>query len=204
MKNLVFYSGPHGSGKTTLISNLIQENIFLLENDFDINFLENFKTIKVMSDFERCLLRLYHRIYVQNYATSKIKKNKTILVSRSVYDSFAYVETYYQLGKISEKEFNIVNKIKDSYSDLPKTVILNPSVEIIMKRLKKRFENDERPERKEIFNAEDRIEFVSLLHDNFSKYKNDSNILYLENNEVEDRLKIKKWILEENKGMLNE
>lgn len=67
-----------------------------------------------------------------------------------------------------------------------------------MKRLKKRFENDERPERKEIFNAEDRIEFVSLLHDNFSKYKNDSNILYLENNEVEDRLKIKKWILDEN------
>lgn len=142
-----------------------------------------------MSDFERCLLRLYHRIYVQNYAASKVKNNKTILVSRSVYDSFAYVETYYQLGKISDKEFNIINKIKDSYVDLPQTVILNPPVEIIMKRLKKRFENDERPERKEIFNAEDRIEFVSLLHDNFSKYKNDSNILYLENNEVEDRLK---------------
>ena len=198
MKNLVFYSGPHGSGKTTLISNLIRENTFLLENDFDINFMENFKTIKIMSDFERCLLRLYHRIYVQNYAASKVKNNKTILVSRSVYDSFAYVETYYQLGKISDKEFNIINKIKDSYVDLPQTVILNPPVEIIMKRLKKRFENDERPERKEIFNAEDRIEFVSLLHDNFSKYKNDSNILYLENNEVEDRLKIKKWILDEN------
>lgn len=95
MKNLLFCSGPHGSGKTTLISNLIQENVFLLENDFDINFLENFNTIKLMSDFERCLLRLYHRIYVQNYATSNIKKNKTIVVSRSVYDSFAYVETYY-------------------------------------------------------------------------------------------------------------
>ncbi len=198
MKNLLFCSGPHGSGKTTLISNLIQENVFLLENDFDINFLENFNTIKLMSDFERCLLRLYHRIYVQNYATSNIKKNKTIVVSRSVYDSFAYVETYYQLGKISEKEYRIINKIKDNYSDFPKTIILNPPVETIMERLKKRFENNERPERKEIFNAEDSLEFVSLLHDNFSKYKKYSNILYIENNEYEDRLRIKKWILENN------
>lgn len=87
---------------------------------------------------------------------------KTILVSRSVYDSFAYVETYYQLGKISRSEYEIIKKIKDNYSDVPNTVILKPSVEVIMTRLKKRRDNKERPEREQIFKSEDEIEFVSL------------------------------------------
>lgn len=199
MKHIVFYSGPHGSGKTTLINHLKSENDFVIANDFDITFLEHFTTIKIMSDFERCLLRLYHRMYVQQYSYAQTKNNmkKTILVSRSVYDSFAYVETYYQLGKISRSEYEIIKKIKDNYSDVPNTVILNPSVEVIMTRLKKRRDNKERPEREQIFKSEDEIEFVSLLHDNFKKYKDDKTVLYLENNEWEDRIKIKKWILEE-------
>lgn len=100
MKDVVFFSGPHGSGKTTLINSLLcLEHGNMLENNFDINFLTRFKTITKMNDFERCLLRLYHRMYVEKYAKQfSSNLDKVVLVSRSVYDSFAYIETYYQCG----------------------------------------------------------------------------------------------------------
>ena len=115
MKHLLFFSGPHGGGKTTLINSLLNQNHNTIENDFDINFLKNFPSISKMNDFERCLLRMYHRMFVANYAEQLSCENeKTILVSRSVYDSFAYIDTYYQLGKFDEIEYDIFRKIRIS------------------------------------------------------------------------------------------
>ena len=62
MNNVIFFSGPHGGGKTTLINSLLKKCEYTVENDFDINFLEHFHSISIMDDFERCLLRLYHRM----------------------------------------------------------------------------------------------------------------------------------------------
>ncbi len=195
IRKMIFFSGPHGGGKTTLINLILNHYQYAKENDFDINFLKYFNSISVMNDFERCLLRLYHRMFVANYAEQYSKKSdKTILVSRSVYDSFAYIDTYYQMGKINDFQFEIFKNIKSSLSILPDTVILNPSVEIIMERLEKRRSNNERPERDATFRNEDKEQFVKLLHDNFEKYSEDKNILYITNNEIEDIKKINDWI----------
>lgn len=197
MKKLLFFSGPHGSGKTTLINSILKDYENFMENDFDINFLKNFNSISVMNDFERCLLRLYHRMFVANYAEQFSHKSKeTILVSRSVYDSFAYIDTYYQLGKISEYEYSIFQKIKNSLPMLPNTVILNPDVDVIMSRLEKRRVNNERPERDITFRSEDTEEFVRLLHDNFEKYGDNKNVLYIKDNSIEDIKKIEEWVCE--------
>ncbi len=197
MRKQVFFSGPHGGGKTTLINSIVNHYQYVQENDFDINFLKYFNSISVMNDFERCLLRLYHRMFIANYAEQYSQKSdKTILVSRSVFDSFAYIDTYYQMGKIRDFEFEIFEKIKASLPILPNTVILNPSVEIIMDRLETRRSNNERPERDATFRNEDKEEFVKLLHDNFEKYSEDKNVLYITNNEIEDIKKINDWICE--------
>ena len=128
-----------------------------------------------------------------NYAQNCLKNcEKNILVSRSVYDSFAYADTYYQLRKISEEKYNIINSIRKSLPNLPKTVILNPDVEIIMERLEKRRMNKERPERDATFRREDQFDFVKMLHANFKKYK---NVLYIKNNEQVEIDKVMEWIL---------
>lgn len=195
MKKQIFFSGPHGGGKTTLINSILNKYQNTVENDFDINFLKNFHSISTMNDFERCLLRLYHRMFVENYVQQlSCQGQKTVLVSRSVYDSFAYIDTYYQLGKIDEYKYDIFSKIKRSLPMLPNTVILNPNVDVIMQRLEKRRVNNERPERNITFKSEDSEEFVRLLHDNFEKYSVDKNVLYITDNKIEEINKIRDWI----------
>jgi len=87
MKQVIFFSGPHGSGKTTLIEKLISRHDKFQENKYDIDFLKDYPSIKSMNNFERCLIRLYHRYYVQNYSWKEVEKNKDskiTVVSRSI------------------------------------------------------------------------------------------------------------------------
>ena len=201
MKKAIFFSGPHGSGKTTLIKRLIEEThsgICFRENVLDINFLSEFPSIKLMNDFERCLLRFYHRSFVANYVLSDfpvMQKNTCTLVSRSIYDSYAYIDVYQKLGRFATNEQKILSDVLDGNSITPYTVILNPPIDIIMQRLKKRSDMHERDDRKQVFSNEDSLEFVTALHNSFEKMKNYDNVLYIENNEMKDISRIIGWVL---------
>ena len=63
-----------------------------------------------------------------------------------------------------------------------------------MQRLKKRHDLHERDDRQEVFSQEDSCEFVTLLHGAFEQMKDYENVLYLQNNEIEDINKIVEWI----------
>lgn len=59
----IFIAGPHGSGKTTLISKLIVKSDRFIKDDYEIDFSNDMETLSSMTIFEKCLIRLYHRFY---------------------------------------------------------------------------------------------------------------------------------------------
>lgn len=191
----IFISGPHGGGKSTLISNLKNASDLFLENDFDIDFTIDFPSISSLSHFERTLLRVYHRFFLANYAQilAKNNPNKFILTNRTVYDSEAYANAYRNLKWISEDQFQKLNYVIKNFTYHPYTIILNPSLEIIKGRLAKRRDAATRTNRDKIFEREDSDMFLENLRNYFEKFKTESNILYIEDNGEEEIKKIISW-----------
>lgn len=54
----IFIAGPHGSGKTTLISKLIVKSDRFIKDDYEIDFSNDMETLSSMTIFEKCLIRL--------------------------------------------------------------------------------------------------------------------------------------------------
>lgn len=204
MQISIYISGPHGSGKTTLINNLLNNNSLFTENDFDINFFHDFPSMEVMNAFERCLVRLYHRIYTAIYTKDQCKIEnessnsiqKVLLVSRSIYDSVAYSQTEFLLSQMTNKEHDILKSIETNALNIvkPYTIILNPPVDVILSHLAKRKKYNERADRELLCSREDTYQYVKLVHDAFVQFKNNQNVLYITDN---DDLSIKiilEWI----------
>ena len=203
----IYVSGPHGSGKTTMINKILASRNDFLESDFDINFLKQFPSMSVMNAFERCTVRLYHRIYTALYANqycldiNKISKNnptKAVLVSRSIYDSLVYSRTEYLLGQMTDEEYSILNSICENALRTINchVIILNPPTDIIISHLDKRRKFNERTEREVLCAREDTYEYVSLVHNEFSKLRNYDNVLYLTDNEEGSIEKVFDWIVD--------
>lgn len=192
----IFISGPHGGGKSTLIEKLKSVIDLFLENDFDIDFTIDFPSIVSLSHFERSLIRLYHRFFVANYAQSLSKRNpeKIILTNRTIYDSEAYINTYRKLNWISEDQYKKLHFVINNFSYHPHTIILNPPLEIIEKRLDKRREGATRENRDKIFEGEDSVIFLENLHDYFKGFRDRNNILYIEDNNEAEIKKIIDWV----------
>lgn len=190
----IFISGPHGGGKSTIIRELSKSDLFI-ENDFDIDFTIDFPSIASLSSFERSLVRLYHRFFVANYAHTLAKNNpdKFILTNRTVYDSEAYINVYKDLGWISESEFEKLNFVIKNFTLKPHTTILNPPLEVLKARLNKRRDVATRAMRDKIFKDEDSDDFIGKLHNQFKKFKNLPNVLYIEDNSEAEIQKIVKW-----------
>lgn len=193
---IVFVSGTHGSGKTTLIKDLNQYRGFK-ELDFDINFLKTYPSMGVMNAYEKCLLRLYHRFYTAEYARDKDKEAKEVLmVSRSIYDSLVYSYTEFMLGEMTADEYKLLKEIGENclkFVDAP-TIILNPDIEVIMSRLEKRRDEGSRIERNVLCAREDTYTYVKLVHDKFEEYRDNPNILYITDNGEAEKKKILEWV----------
>ena len=85
----IFIAGPHGSGKTTLISKLIVKSDRFIKDDYEIDFSNDMETLSSMTIFEKCLIRLYHRFYTAELAIKKCgmskENDKILVVDRSIY-----------------------------------------------------------------------------------------------------------------------
>lgn len=191
----LFLSGPHGGGKTTLTKALLAQSSAFIENGFDIDFTTDFPSLSSLSHFERCLMRLYHRFFITNYARTQAitHPEQCIITNRSVYDSEAYINVYRDLHWISEAQFQKLDLVLKNFQPRPATVVLNPPVEVIKQRLQGRRSAATRVNRDTIFANEDSDEFIERLHGYFASYKNQENILYLENNSQMEQNLLLEW-----------
>lgn len=196
MKTPIFISGPHGSGKTTLLKRLLSKSELFIESNFEIEFASQFPSIKSLSNFERCLLLLYHRIYNLHYAGNFAGKRKgsVILATRSIYDSEAYINVYKEKQLMSDADFETLKFVLRNAVQAPFTIVLNPPVDVIMQRLEKRILSGTRGERDKAFKKQDTPAFIADLHKNFELFRNRENVLYIEDNNDDEINQILKWI----------
>lgn len=114
----IFIAGPHGSGKTTLISKLIVKSDRFIKDDYEIDFSNDMETLSSMTIFEKCLIRLYHRFYTAELAIKKCgmskENDKILVVDRSIYDSLVYIEVEYKLGELSDEQYHKLREIVDN------------------------------------------------------------------------------------------
>lgn len=197
MYKTIFLSGPHGSGKTSFINTLIEKYPKFKKNNFEIDFLKEYPSMPNMNMFERCLLRLYHRFYTAEL-TEKISKDtdSIILVDRGIHDSLAYSNVEYGLGEMDAAHHNLLIQIGNTCVDMlkPYTIILNPPVDVIMDRLHKRKLEGTRPEREILCAREDTQEYVERIHNEFEKFKNEKNVLYLTDNDLTAEALVTEWL----------
>ncbi len=192
----IFLSGPHGGGKTTLINKLKENSNLFLENDFDIDFTLDFPSISSLSHFERSLVRIYHRFYLNNYADklSKLNPDKAILTNRTVYDSESYINVYNQLEWVTGNQFQKLNHVLQNFVPAPYAIILNPPFQTILDRLQIRRDQATRTNRDKVFENEDSDSFLKHLRDYFEGFKNNNKILYIEDNSDKEIAQIIDWV----------
>jgi len=193
----IFVSGPHGCGKTTLLEKLFARYDLFLENDFDIDFVTDFPHITVLTDFEKCLLRLYHRNYLTDYARLLARRHnqRVILTSRGVYDSEAYTRTYRDVGWINAEEYATLDFVLGNLGYRPYTIVVNPPVDVVWERLSRRRAAGVRKARDAAFKSEDTIAFLAIMSAHYKSMNNRPHVLYLEDNSDTDIEHIMVWLM---------
>lgn len=192
----IFIAGPHGSGKTTLISKLIVKSDRFIKDDYEIDFSNDMETLSSMTIFEKCLIRLYHRFYTAELAIKKCgmskENDKILVVDRSIYDSLVYIEVEYKLGELSDEQYHKLREIVDNSLAMiePYTVVLNPNPEEIVRRLEIRRATGTRKKRDQMCAREDNVDYVGKMNDEFIKIYSNKNVININNNEDEDIKKI--------------
>lgn len=195
----IFIAGPHGSGKTTLISALTEGKKEFIKDDFEFDFSSEIESLPVMTIFEKCLLRLYHRFYTAELAIKKCSETDRegiLIVDRSIYDSLVYIEVEYKLGELTDSQYQRLRNIVDNSLEMirPYTVILNPEVDEVVNRLMIRRESGSRKLRDKLCEREDNTDYVGLMSDEFVKLYSNERVLHISNNEKADIEIINKWL----------
>jgi len=192
MNNVIYFSGSHGAGKTTLIKKLVEKEpeLFVIHKKLELP--------KSEYPFERQKLRLarYYWDATAQDKFSKNNKNKVLFCDRSVTSSLVYVKSLYELGWLTEKQ---KDECRMLYEELfhknikPKNIIfLNPSLEETIQNIKKRWKETGKKKWKE-----DNFEYLKTVKENFEElYKNnDLNILELNFMDLEKRIETSyNWI----------
>lgn len=193
MKDLVCVSGPHGGGKTYLIDRLARESMFTIPS-FEIDFLSEFTSFADLRDWERSLVRLYHRIFVSSLTVDR-EPGRCVLVSRGPLDSEAYIEAYHRLGWIEGAEYKVLRSIIDVIPAWPPTILLLPDLELNQARLQGRITEKVRAMRDTVFSREDQPEFLTALRQAFEDLSDRPNVLTIRDNEGPQMTAALDWIL---------
>ena len=201
MQNNLFYlCGPHGSGKTTLGTELAGENPrILIPELYSRN--TKFKT----DPRYRQMLKLCGRA-IENFEyleTAKKTPDKIILGNRCIYDVLAYHWVYHSRGWVSKEDYETYVKYTAEIflheNAKPYGIVLNPGFDAVMRHLEKRWQEKGKKWR------EDDLEYARLACKAYERFQGRDDILYIDREiNLESRLEVKEgneWLMERFAGM---
>jgi len=149
LKNLVFVSGSHGSGKSTLISKLVEKIPNAVSPELRTRTPQFYwggdEEVMATDFFNRQALKYAQRA-IENYeylAAAKKEPDKLVIGDRCVFDAHAYRAAGIKLGWLNkeqdleiERNLRILNQLELLN---PSCVILNPGFEVCKEHLEKRW-----------------------------------------------------------------
>lgn len=195
MKRSIHFSGPHGSGKSTLSQTLSDRHAWS-ENKSDIDFTTEFAGFDQLSDAQRSWLRVYHRIFMATSAERQANEcgDCIIMTNRSVLDSLAYLLVYENMGRIGEDEALLQRRVIEDAGLLPNVVIVNPPLDILQGRLARRRADKSRENRDRLFAKEDTEAFLVALIAAYESMRQLPNVLYLADNSPYEQKLVLEWV----------
>jgi len=199
LSNLVFVSGPHGSGKSTLIKELLKETPNscspTLVTSTPRFYWGNFKG-KIDYQNRQALKCAQRAIENYEYFSAAIQNpNKLIFGDRCIYDLKAYVDASISLDWMKETEKEEVLECarilfpKELHK--PLAIVLNPGFEICKERIEKRWEETEW-----VKFMETDENYLQAVCNAFENYRGRKKIFYIESEEVDRKQhnQIREWV----------
>ncbi|MEK6963144.1 MAG: AAA family ATPase [Nanoarchaeota archaeon] len=175
--NLVFLSGPHGGGKTTLARKIQEAYPFIILPELKTSTPKFHTGVQ-----ERQALKLCQKA-IENYEVlqmAKAEPDKLILGNRCIYDGYAYSSAFRDLGWVNENEhqqlvgfsrFAFPEEIREPYA-----IVLNPPFEVVWDRLQNRWQSEEKKWREE-----DKA-YAQAACNAYKPLQGHPKVLYLEDN----------------------
>ncbi|MDP2908876.1 MAG: deoxynucleoside kinase [Nanoarchaeota archaeon] len=186
MHNVVYFSGSHGSGKSTLIKKISEKDTKLFK------VYEKLKIPKSEDPLERQKLRLvrYYWDALNQQKFSKENPDKILLCDRDVSSSYAYTKTLTQLGWMTQKQYEECAYLREELFDdsiKPKNIaFLNLSLEELEKNIRKRWKETGKKKWRE-----DNFQYLGLVKINFEEFykEYEANMLEIDFLDLEKRIK---------------
>jgi len=193
MAKKIFISGTHGSGKSTTAKTLCQQD--------DRFVLFQCQDGDHSNPYQECFRRQIWRLgkYFLDALdvlekSSALGQNQILVVDRCVFDTLAYIETFYQLGWLTTEQHSILlNLYRTYYSNkelIPRNIILFfPSFAWTKRRILDRW-NEEKKKWQE-----GNFDYLALLRKNYQSSYNlfarekVSNILFVKETDMDSRIK---------------
>ena len=202
----VYFSGTHGSGKSTLITKLVE------------SYPDSFHTFERMDcpkqddSLTRGKIRIA-RYYIESFMEQELERknpDKILLADRFVYDSLIYSAACVDLGWMGKKEYDGFLGAYNCFfgeADYPQNVVfVNPSLERTIAQIKNRWEKKgEKKWREEDFSYLSAVkatyeswfrnrEMLGLLGMNLRGDKGSLRVLELNDEPLEEKvLRVAEW-----------
>ncbi len=156
--NVIYISGVHGSGKSTLIHALCQdEDVFVRSRKMRIPKPEEI--------CERQLVR-FCRFYLQSFQEQELAQNypdKFVLCDRGWYDALAYTNGFAKMRWLGEEEYKHMRDLVEFFfeGNKGKIVFLNPPLEYVEEKLQERWQK-----RGKKWNEDD-FDYLSMVYESY-------------------------------------
>ncbi|MBW2995540.1 deoxynucleoside kinase [Candidatus Woesearchaeota archaeon] len=167
----IYFSGPHGAGKSSLIRGLCSHPDF-------ISYPDRLKFAKVDEPYirQKSKIAKIFQEYCDQLNFEKQHPGKIVLGDRCIYDCLIYANAYEKLGWITKQENKKIKQCANTFDDCKpdNVVVLNPPYETLVKHIKQRWKKSKKKYREDNFN------YLKAVHEEFKQFPFQGNLLYLD------------------------